>query len=326
MQQILECVPNFSEGRNNDILDGISSSICSVNNTYLLHRDISPAANRTVFTFAGAPDAVIESAFRAIHFVAQHIDMRNQSGVHPRIGATDVCPIVPLKGMSMQEADVFAKILAKKVGEELGIPTYLYEYSQTRTYRNTLPQIRKGQYEGFEDKMKIKEWLPDYGPQVFNSITGATVIGARKILVAFNISLSTNNFKIANEIAKLMRSSTYGEYSLPFLRAIAWYMADYDHIQVSFNLLDYTQTSLLKVWQTCYFLAQKYNIEILGSEVIGLIPKQCLQEVVNHMNNIDKNLNYGIEDAISFLKLNALKKFNPEEKILDFAIKNKILL
>jgi glutamate formiminotransferase/formiminotetrahydrofolate cyclodeaminase len=321
MNKILECIPNFSEGQNEVTLHKIATAIASVADVFLLHQDVSPAAHRTVFTFAGAPEAVVEAAFRAIKVAAECIDMRKQLGVHPRIGATDVCPLVPLYGMTMDEANEYAQQLAARVGVELGIPVFMYEFSQAKSYRKALPQIRKGQYEGLKEKMQNADWQPDYGPTQLNETSGATVIGARNILVAFNISLNTKDVAIAHWIASEMRANAQSIYALPKLRAIGWYMADYEQAQVSFNLLDYNTTSPLHVWERCKALAAEKNVALIGSEVIGLIPEICLLEagtfVQQAMGSEHAEKTVIIAQAIDYMGLNRLKPFLPEEKILE---------
>lgn len=332
---ILECVPNFSEGRDLVKIEAIASAIREVEGVVLLHIDISPAANRTVITFAGMPEAVVEAAFRAIKKAAELIDMRQQVGVHPRIGATDVCPLVPLYNMQMEEVIAYADALAQRVGNDLNIPVYLYEYAAKQAHRRALPDVRKGQYEGFGEKIKQAEWLPDYGPTTFNTATGATVIGARDVLVAFNIGLATQAVEKANYIASRIRERGYfvddnGKRKrvaglLPKVRAIGWFMADYNHAQVSFNLLDYRHSSPLKVWQTCQSLANDMDIALHGSEVIGLIPERCLLEAGSYTYLQQQELPPAekqliIHRAIQLLQLDRLKPFEPQEKILEYAL------
>ncbi|MCC6186495.1 MAG: glutamate formimidoyltransferase [Chitinophagaceae bacterium] len=324
MKKILECIPNFSEGNNTETLQKIAAAISAVPNVWLLHQDVSPAANRTVFTFAGEPNAVVEAAFRAIQVASENMDMRTQKGVHPRVGATDVCPFVPLVGMTMEEADACAQVLAKRVGTELQIPVYLYEHSQQQKHRKALPQIRKGQYEGIKEKMKLPEWQPDFGPKEMNEKAGATVIGARDILVAFNISLNSKDLKTAEWMAAEMRASAKSSHSLTKLRAIGWYMADYEQAQVSFNLLDYKTTSPLQVWNKCAALAKEKNVSLIGSEVIGLIPEACLLETGTFalMQKAESPTEKEsiIAAAIQYLGLNKLKAFEPNEKILEWVL------
>lgn len=324
MNKILECIPNFSEGVNAETLDKIAAAIRSVEGVWLLHIDQSVAANRTVFTFAGSPEAVVDAAFAAIKVAAANIDMRSQLGVHPRIGATDVCPLVPLYGMTMDEADVYAQQLGNRVGDALQIPVFMYENSQAQTHRKALPQIRKGQYEGLKEKMKLPEWQADYGPVEINESTGATVIGARDILVAFNISLDTKDVAVVEWIAAQLRANSTSETALPKLRAIGWFMADYEQAQVSFNLLDYKTTSVLKVWQSCAALAAEKGVSLVGSEVIGLIPEACLTEF-GHFALAGAGATLNTQDtiinaAIDYLGLNELKPFDPKEKILEWVL------
>jgi len=336
---ILECVPNFSEGRDLKKINAIADAIRSVSGVYLLHIDISAAANRTVMTFAGEPAPVIEAAFQAIKKAAEVIDMRYQEGVHPRIGATDVCPLVPLAGINMDEAVAWAAKLGARAGEELNIP--IYEYSATQEYRRSLPDIRKGQYEGFAEKIKLPEWAPDYGPTVFTPQSGATVIGARNILVAFNISLATKDIAKADYIAEHVRERGYIEKKegikkkipglLPKLRAIGWYMADFECAQVSMNLLDYKVTSPLKVWETCSLLGNEAEVALVGSEVIGLIPERCLLEAGSYVylknsGEVPRDKQLLIHEAIELLGLNKVKPFDPQEKVLEYALHHAGLL
>lgn len=330
VQPILECVPNFSEGQNEMVIQAINEAIVAVAGQHLLHIDPSTAANRTVFTFAGDPEAVIEAAFQAIKTAADHIDMRFQKGTHPRLGSTDVCPLIPLYNMTMDEAVMWSEKLAKRVGTELSIPVYLYEYSSKAAGRRALPDVRKGQYEGLYAKMQLPEWQPDYGPSDnWPSVqkTGATIIGARDVLVAFNISLNTKDERIASHIARQLRSSSNG--LLPALRAIGWYMQDFECAQVSMNLLDYRITSPLKAWETCQSLAALYGLETIGCEVVGLIPEVCVLEAGQAAMNIaflpDKKEEL-IAAGIEYLKLDRVKPFDPDKKILEYALANAGLL
>ena len=330
--RILECIPNFSEGQNEAVIDAIKHAIQSVAQQYLLHIDPSPAANRTVFTFAGEPEAVLEAAFQAIKVASEMIDMRFQHGAHPRLGSTDVCPLVPLANITMEEAVVYSKQLAERVAGELNIPIYLYEYSATEPHRKTLPQIRKGQYESLRERTGLPEWQPDFGKEVMQhwedvAKTGATIMGARNILVAFNISLNTKDERIAKQIAKQMRSSSNG--LLPELRAIGWFMEDFDCAQVSMNLLDYHITSPQKVWETCKQLAQAFEVTPIGCEVVGLIPEICVLEaggwdMKSSLTTMQSN--EMIEKGIQYLGLNKVKPFNAEEKILEYALRKVNLI
>lgn len=332
---ILECIPNFSEGRNPEVIASLQEAIRSVPGVLLLHTDTSPAAHRTVLTFAGDPKAVVEAAYRSIAAAAKGIDMSTQEGVHPRIGATDVCPLVPLSGISMEETIALSKQLGERVGRELGIPVYLYEHAASTTHRSALPDIRKGQYEGFAAKMAMPDWTPDYGPGSFNPKTGATVIGARDLLVAFNISLNTDDVHLAAHIASRLRSSGFVKARegirtrMPGMllktRAIGWYMADYRQAQVSFNLLDYRVTSPLQAFEACKEAAHLAGAEVAGSEVIGLIPEDCLLEAGSFAmrsrgEEPSTQRELLVHEAIQYLGLSRLKPFPPHEKILEWVL------
>jgi len=336
-QIILECVPNFSEGKDPVKINAIAEAIRSVPDAKLLHIDISPAANRTVMTFAGKPEAVVEAAFRAIKKASEVIDMREQAGVHPRIGATDVCPLVPLSGMTMDEAVVWSKKLGERVGSELNIPVYLYEYSAEKPHRKALPDIRKGEYEGLADKMKDANWVPDFGPKEFVPEKGATVIGARDILVAFNISINTQVVEKAAYIADRIRER--GHFTtqngkrvrvpglMPKVRAIGWYMADFETAQVSMNLLDYRISSPLQVWEACHAVASDIGVALLGSELIGLMPEACLIAAgtfsyLKRQMPLPDDRQMLIYAAIDYLGLNKVKPFDPQEKVLEYALSN----
>ncbi len=341
-KRILECVSNFSEGRNSDVIQKIANSIRSIEGVALLHIDTSPSANRTVITFAGEPEQVVEAAYSAINTASQLIDMRTQEGVHPRVGATDVCPLIPIRGISMDEVVALSYKLGARVGSELDIPVYLYEHSASEIYRKPLPAIRKGQYEGMAEKMMLDSWKPDYGPEVFNFKTGATVIGARDILVAFNISLDTKNVADARYIAKYMRESGFIQTNadgtkervaglLPKVRAIGWYMDDFDCAQVSMNLRDYRISSPLKVWETCKALAKDIGVEVVGSELIGLMPEECLLQAGSYAylkegKDVPKDKQLIVHRAIDYLALNKVKPFDPQEKVLEYSLQQAGLL
>lgn len=334
-QPVVECVPNFSEGRNPEVIEAIAAAIRSVEGAHLLHIDVSPAANRTVMTFAGSPAPVVEAAFRAIQKAAELIDMQAQEGVHPRVGATDVCPLVPLYNITMEEVVEWSERLGKRVGAELGIPVYLYEHSAAKEHRKALPDIRKGQYEGFAEKMRLPDWAPDFGPVTFTPAPGVTIIGAREILVAFNIGLNTADITKASYIAGRIRERGYTtvqegkRVKIPGLlqktRAIGWFMADYNAAQVSLNLVDYRVSSPLQAWETCEALAHEVGVQLTGSEVIGLIPETCLLEAgayqyLKQDEAVPEDNNLLIHHAIVKLGLNQLKPFEPQEKVLEYAL------
>ncbi|SFF20726.1 glutamate formimidoyltransferase [Thermoflexibacter ruber] len=308
--QIVECVPNFSEGRDRKIISEIASAIQANNDIQLLEIDPNEDANRTVITFAGSPEAVVEAAFAGIAKASELIDMSQQKGTHPRIGATDVCPLVPLQGITMEETVRYAHSLADRVGRELNIPVYCYEYAALRPERKNLAFIRKGEYEGLAKKVQNTDFQPDFGSPVFNAKSGATVIGARDILIAYNFNLNTQSVSIAKKIAAEVRTSGNGIGRLNHLKAIGWYMEHYGIAQVSTNLTNFRQTSLHLVFQTISKVAQKYETEVIGSELVGLIPLHALTD----------NGKMEIDQAIDYLGLNVLRPFLPEKKIIELLL------
>ena len=327
-KKIIECVPNFSEGQNADIIDKIASSVQSTQNVKLLNVESDRDYNRTVITFAGEPLCVKEAAFKAISTASELIDMSRQKGEHPRIGATDVCPIIPVANVTKDECVTLSNELGKDVGEQLGIPVYLYEDTARSTERKNLENIRKGEYEGLEEK--LKDWIPDYGPAEYNDKvrkSGATVIGSRFFLIAYNVNLNTRDVSIANEIAKKVRESGSMKIDeagkkkrvpgiLKYVKAIGVELNEYNIAQVSLNLTNYKKTSIQKVFETIKTQAKVYGLEATGSEVIGLVPKEALIEAGAFYtgNNSEDNL---IEAAIEHLGLSQLNKFEPEKKIIE---------
>lgn len=345
MQKILECVPNFSEGRDQRKIKAISDSIESVQGVQLLHIDIGVAVNRTVITFAGNPSSVVEAAFRAIETASEVIDMRDHLGTHPRMGATDVCPLIPLKDMTMEEAVSCSQKLAERVGNELNVPVYLYERSATAPHRQNLAMVRKGGYEGMEHKMQQKKWFPDYGPSKFNDKSGVTAIGARKLLVAYNINLNTKSVAKAHDIAYEIRESgkfvidpETGEMTrdaegkaeripgtLKAVKAIGWYIEEYKRAQISSNLTDIKQTPLHVVFEEVERLASALGLRVTGSEIVGMVPKIVLVEAGKHfLRKQHDYANYDeaelMEIAIISLGLNDVVKFDPELKVLEYLL------
>ena len=327
-RKIIECVPNFSEGQNTDIIDKIASSVQSTRNVKLLNVEPDRDYNRTVITFAGDPLCVKEAAFKAIAAAAELIDMSRQRGEHPRIGATDVCPIIPVANVTKDECVKLSNELGKDVGEKLGIPVYLYEDSARSAERKNLENIRKGEYEGLEQK--LKDWIPDYGPTKYTDKvrrSGATVIGSRFFLIAYNVNLNTREVNVANEIAKKVRESgsmiidKAGKKKrvpgiLKYVKAIGVELNEYNITQVSLNLTNYKETSMHEVFESIKAQAKAHGIEATGSEIIGLVPKEALLEAGAFYtgNNVKNNL---IEVAIEHLGLSQLNKFKPEKKIIE---------
>ncbi|MEO0258022.1 MAG: glutamate formimidoyltransferase [candidate division WOR-3 bacterium] len=338
MNRVIECVPNFSEGRNPEVINAIAREIESVSGVKLLDIDQGYAANRTVFTFAGEPEKVKEAAKRAIKKATELIDMTKHKGEHPRIGACDVVPFVPLTGVTMEECVQIAHEVGKWIADELGVPVYMYEEAATKPERKSLPNIRKGEYEGLPEKLKDPEWKPDYGEPVFNPKSGAYVVGAREFLIAYNVNLNTKDKKLANNIAKRIRENGYtvtnekGEKIqvpglLPYVRAIGWYIDEYGIAQISINLVNYKKTPLWKVFETCVEEASKEGVRVTGSEIVGLVPKDALLEAGRYYLK-KQGKNTGIPEkeiihiAIKSLGLNDVQRFEPEKKIIEYLIED----
>lgn len=334
-KQIIECIPNFSEGQNSATLAAIANAIQVVEGVKLLHMDQGEAANRTVFTFAGEPQLVIEAAFQAIKTAGQLIDMQQQQGEHPRIGATDVCPLVPIANITMEEVKVFAEELSNRVGAELDIPVYLYEHSAKLPERKNLATIRSGEYEGLAEKMTSPQWQPDYGNS-FNAKTGATVIGARDFLIAYNVNLDTNSVDKANQIARTIRESgrlvkmENGEKirvpgTCKSLKAIGWYIEEYGKAQVSMNLTNFHVTGIHQAYEACKTAAAQYGVRVTGSELIGLIPLSAIVAAgrfyLNRANQpTDQNEPILLQTAVDQLGLADLAPFDYKERIIEYLL------
>ena len=331
-QTFIECVPNFSEGQNAATLEAIAKAIQSAPATKLLHKDVGHSAHRTVFTFAGPPESVVESAFEAISVASELIDMRLHQGTHPRLGATDVCPLIPLSNISMDEVKLLAFELAKRVGDELHIPVYLYEKSAIHRNRTNLATIRRGEYEGLELKLADPKWKPDFGPNQFNAINGATVIGARNFLLAYNLNLNTTDVKIAKNIAEDMRESGKviskdgkkeripGKFKA--LKAIGWFIEEFDCAQVSMNLVDFQQTSLHDAFEGGKEIAAKYGVEVSGSELIGMAPLEVFLKAGRFYEQNELSDDELVQSAIQNLGLSQLTPFNPREKVIEYKLRD----
>jgi len=311
--QLIECVPNFSEGKDARVIEGIAQAIESVDTVRLLNVDSSYDANRTVMTFAGPPDAVCEAAFRSIECAQKTIDMTRHKGIHPRIGATDVCPLVPIRDIEIGECVTLSKKLAMRVGEVLSIPVFLYAKAATNPLYQKLAYLRKGGYEALEERIKKNDLLVDYGPQQFNARSGATVIGVRDILIAYNINLDTKNTSVASEVARALRDIRDGlrkPVSVPIanFQAIGWYVDEYKFVQVSTNLLDYKTTTMCDIFDSVQLLAQELNTQVKGSEVIGMVPLQAL---------LGGNRKEAIEMKVKYLGLSSVKEFDWKNRILE---------
>lgn len=335
MKRIVECVPNFSEGRDPAVIAQITDEIKKVAGVELLDVDPGRDTNRTVVTFAGEPEAVAEAAFQAIRRAAEVIDMSRHQGAHPRMGATDVCPFVPVSGVTMADCVEIARRLGQRVGDELGIPVYLYEEAASTPERRSLAYLREGEYEGLGEKLKKKEFKPDFGKAAFNARAGATVIGAREFLIAYNVNLNTRNVKLAKEIANRMREKGYtvknpetGEKetvpgTLKAVRAVGWYIPEYQMAQISVNLLNYTVTPLYRVFEEAERFAAEFGVRVTGSELVGLIPLEAVLQVGRHYLR-KQGCSRGVDEkelvrvAVQSLGLAEISPFKPEHKIIEY--------
>jgi glutamate formiminotransferase len=349
MQKLIECVPNFSEGRDQNVIRQITDAIESVDGVSLLDVDPGASTNRTVVTFVGSPDATVEAAFCAIKKAAELIDMRNHKGAHPRMGATDVCPFIPVSNVSWEAAVELANRLGKRVGEELKIPVYLYEKAARDKSRANLAVIRAGEYEGFFEKIKQPEWKPDFGPAVFNEKSGATVIGVRDFLIAYNVNLNTRSVRRANSVAFDVREQgrvktadgtpsgkplldTKGDPvripgMLKHVKAIGWFVKEYGLAQVSMNLTNIEETSLHAAFDACVGSAANRGLRVTGSEIVGMVPKKSLIDAGRYFLH-KQRWSEGVSEeelidiAVRSMGLGELKPFNPKEKVIELKIES----
>ena len=336
MKQLIECVPNFSEGSDMNIIKQITNEIESVEGVRLLDVDPGKATNRTVVTFVGEPISVIEAAFRAIKKAAELIDMRKHTGEHPRMGATDVCPLIPVANISMEETAEWSKKLGERVGNELEIPVYLYEAAQKNPERKNLSIIRAGEYEGISKKILLSEWAPDFGKAIFNAKSGATVIGARDFLVAYNINLNTTSTRRANAIAFDVRESgrkiqnEKGEEivqpgTLKSVKAIGWFIEEYGVAQISMNLTNVNITPIHIAFDEVCKKANERGVRVTGSELVGLIPLKSLLEAGRYFlekqqRSVGVSEKEIIHIAVKSLGLDELSEFIPEKKIIEYLL------
>jgi len=350
MTKLIECVPNFSEGVNLDIIKQITDEVESVEGVRLLNVDPGKATNRTVVTFVGEPEPVIEAAFLAIKKAGELIDMSKHKGEHPRMGATDVCPLIPISNISMAETAVYAQKLAKRVGEELAIPVYLYEGAQPDKKRSNLSVIRAGEYEGFFKKIKLPEWKPDFGPAEFDAKRGGTVIGARDFLIAYNVNLNTTSTRRANSIAfdvreagrvlregdpingKIINDENGKPKSVPgslkFVKAIGWYIEEYGIAQISMNLTNIEVTPVHIAFDEVCKKAADRGMRVTGSELVGLIPLKAMLDagkyfLLKQQRSVGVSEKELIKIAIKSMGLDELGPFIPEERIIEYLLKDK---
>lgn len=340
--KLIECVPNFSEGRDRATIDAIAAEISGTPGALLLDVDPGAATNRTVVTFVGPPEAVEEAAFRAIRKAAQLIDMSRHRGEHPRMGATDVCPFIPVQGATMEDCAAIARSLGRRVGEELGIPVYLYEAAATRPERRSLADVRKGEYEGLPAKLQDATFAPDFGAATFNARSGATVIGAREFLIAYNVNLNTRDKKIAHEVAlaireagrpkrgpdgKIVKDAAGKTMSTPGrfreCRAVGWVIEEYGRAQVSINLTNWKVTPVQAVFDACCEEAAKLGARVTGSELVGLIPRDALLAAGDHyLARLGKTTGVPererVHAAVLSLGLGDISPFDPAERVLEY--------
>lgn len=329
MKEIIECVPNFSEGRNEKIIEAIAVAIRQTDGCTLLDVDPGKSTNRTVYTFVGNKTAVVEGAFNAARVAKALIDMRQHSGEHPRMGAMDVCPFIPVSNATMDDCVDCSISFAKKASEELDIPIYLYEFSQPTAYRKKLPIIREGEYETLPERIVQEMWKPDYGPAKFVPSWGATVTGARTFLIAYNINIlgtKEQAFRIALNIRENGRNDgTPG--LLKECKAIGWFVDEYNLAQISINLNDYTVTSIHQAFETCKKEAAQLQVAITGSELVGLVPKAALLDGANfymqkeHLMIADETQQLKL--VVDRLGLNAITPFIPEKRIIEYLVEDK---
>ena len=349
-KKIVECVPNFSEGRDMGIIRQITDAIESVEGVKLLDVDPGKDTNRTVVTFVGSPEAVSEAAFRSVKKASEVIDMSKHHGAHPRMGATDVCPFVPVSGITMEETVLIAQKVAESIGNELGIPVYCYENAATKPERRNLANCRSGEYEGLRKKLGDPDWKPDFGPSVFNERSGATAVGARDFLVAFNVNLNTTSTRRANAIAydvrekgrpkregdpvtgKILKDENGEKIMIPgslkSVKAIGWFIEEYGIAQISMNLTNISVTPVHIAFDEVCRKADSRGVRVTGSELVGLIPLKSLLDAGRYFLAKQK-CSSGVSDdelikiAVKSMGLNDIHPFNPEEKIIEFVMTDK---
>lgn len=347
MKQLIECVPNFSEGNNMEIIKQITNEIESVEGVSLLDVDPGQATNRTVVTMVGTPDEVCEAAFRAVKKASELINMRHHKGAHPRFGATDVCPLVPVANITMEETVEYARKLAKRIGDELNIPIYCYENAALKEERRNLAVCRAGEYEGLKEKLAKPEWKPDFGPAEFNAKSGVTAVGARDFLVAYNVNLNTTSTRRANAIAFDVRekgrvkrdgnpitgkpvldekgNKVWEPGSLKCVKAIGWFIDEYGVAQISMNLTNISVTPVHIAYDEVFKKALERGVRVTGSELVGLIPLQAMLDAGKYFLK-KQNRSLGIPEkeiikiAVKSLGLDDLYEFKPEEKIIEYKL------
>lgn len=342
--KIVECVPNISEGRRKDVYDAVAAAAASVSDVTLLNVDPGADTNRTVITFVGAPDAVLEAAFRLVKKGVELIDMTTHRGAHPRIGAVDVVPFIPVANVTMEECAELARKLGERVGRELNVPVYLYEYAASAPERRNLADIREGEYEGFAKRVADPKWAPDFGPAQFVARSGATVIGARKFLVAYNVNINTLDKRLANRVAFDVRERgrmKRDAHDQPILdangdpvwepgllrsvKAVGWVIPEFGCAQISINLTDLDTTPLHVAFDACEERARDRGLRVTGSEIVGLVPRQVLLDAGRYyLGRMGRPTGVSeaalIHIAIRTLGLNEVKPFDPRERVIEYRL------
>ncbi len=355
MKKLVECVPNFSEGRDQQKIDKIVNQMAAVSGITVLDVDPGADTNRTVVTIVGEPEAVGEAAFQGIKCASEILDMSQQTGTHPRMGATDVCPFIPVSGVTDEECIELSKQVGQRVGDELGIPVYLYEKSAQSDDRIKLPDIRKGEYEGLAEKLKDPKWKPDFGPATLHVKAGATVMGCREFLIAYNINLNTKDHRLATDIAfelreagrskripnpnsknlldgEIVRHEDGKPVKVPGLfkdiKGIGWYVDAFNRAQISINFNNYKVSTIHDVFDAACKLAEERGIRVTGSELVGLIPLEAMIMAGKHyLKKQNRSIGVPIADivecAVQSLGLNDVAHFDPKEKIIDYAVREE---
>lgn len=326
MKKIVECVPNFSEGNNREVIDAISRAIKKTPGCKLLDVDPGKSTNRTVYTFVGDPDAVVQGALNCARVAKEKIDMRIHKGAHPRMGAMDVCPFIPVANVSMDECVEVARTFGKRAAGELGIPVFLYEAAATADYRRKLPQIREGEYEGLADRLQDPRWKPDFGPDAFVPQWGATVTGARSFLIAYNVNILGTRHQ-AHRIALNLREAGRGPDQPGRLKAVkgmGWFVDEYNLAQVTVNLTDYRVTSIHTLYEAVKEEADILNVGVAGSEIVGLIPLDSIlmaaEYYIEKENLLIVDEDQKVRLAVERLGLNSVAPFDPQEKIIEYRV------
>ena len=283
--KIIESVPNFSEGRNGGVIDAILDETRKLDNVWILDRSSDEDHNRSVITLAGEPEKVIEALFLMTKKATELIDLTKHSGEHPRMGATDVIPLVPIANVTVEECVELSQIIGKRIGDELGIPVYLYEHSATSAQRKNLSRIRKGEFEGFHSKIQDPEWKPDFGPDDIHPSAGVTAVGCREFLIAFNINLGTDSIDIANKIAKAVRSVSGG---FKFVKALGFELEKRGIVQVSMNLTNYKKSTIFRVFEVVKNEADRYGVPVVGSEIVGMVPLKAVTDVFDYYIKLER--------------------------------------